>query len=154
LPKRDIGIILDRVFNHTSTNHAWFRKAISGDKRYQDYYFFRSGKAPGVPPTNWASKFGGSAWKYVLSLDKWYLHLFSTEQADLNWDNIEVREALKNVLRFWQRKGVVGFRFDVINLVSKPDSFQDDLGGGMAGASIRMVRVFIGISPNSLTIAG
>ena len=127
---RGIGLMLDMVFNHTSTAHAWFQRALRGDPRYQAYYIFREG-APDRPPTNWQSKFGGSAWEYVPELKKWYLHLFDVSQADLNWKNPEVREELKNVIRFWKAKGVRGFRFDVVNLISKPDKFlDDDLGDG------------------------
>lgn len=126
--QRGIGLMFDMVFNHTSTEHAWFRRALAGEKKYQDYYIFRDGE-PGTPPTNWESKFGGNAWTYVPELKKWYLHLFDKTQADLNWDNPEVREELKNVLRFWKKKGVKGFRFDVVNLVSKPAVFQDDDSG-------------------------
>ena len=125
---RGIGLMLDMVFNHTSTAHAWFRRALQGDPRYQAYYIFRDG-TPNRPPTNWISKFGGSAWEYVPGLKKWYLHLFDVSQADLNWKNPEVREELKNVIRFWKAKGVRGFRFDVVNLISKPDEFLDDDAG-------------------------
>ena len=128
--KRGIGIMFDMVFNHTSTEHEWFKKALAGDREYQDYYIFREGK-PENPPTNWESKFGGSAWEYVPSLKKWYLHLFDRTQADLNWENSKVREELKNVIRFWKEKGVRGFRFDVVNLISKPEVFEnDDRGDG------------------------
>ena len=126
--KRGIGIMFDMVFNHTSTEHEWFKKALAGDREYQDYYIFREGK-PENPPTNWESKFGGSAWEYVPSLKKWYLHLFDRTQADLNWENPKVREELKNVIRFWKEKGVRGFRFDVVNLISKPEVFENDERG-------------------------
>jgi len=126
--KRGIGLMFDMVFNHTSTRHEWFQKALSGNREYMDYYIFKDGD-PNVPPTNWQSKFGGSAWEYVPSLRKWYLHLFDVTQADLNWNNPRVREELKNVIRFWKKKGVKGFRFDVVNLISKPDVFEDDLSG-------------------------
>ena len=126
--KRGMGIMLDMVFNHTSTHHQWFQKALSGDEKYMDYYIFRDG-TPEVPPTNWESKFGGSAWEYVPKLKKWYLHLFDVTQADLNWKNPRVREELKDILRFWKAKGVKGFRFDVVNLISKPDVFEDDREG-------------------------
>lgn len=122
---RGIGLMLDMVFNHTSTEHIWFQKALAGDPQYMDYYIFRDGEAD-RPPTNWASKFGGSAWAYVPSLKKWYLHLFDVTQADLNWENPAVREELKRVVRFWKGKGVKGFRFDVVNLISKPADFADD----------------------------
>lgn len=126
--ERGIGLMFDMVFNHTSTRHEWFQKALAGDGKYMDYYIFKDG-TPEKPPTNWQSKFGGSAWEYVPHLKKWYLHLFDVTQADLNWENPEVREELKNVIRFWKNKGVKGFRFDVVNLISKPDVFEDDMEG-------------------------
>lgn len=123
--KRGIGLMLDMVFNHTSTAHPWFLKALAGDKEYQNYYIFKDG-VPQHFPTNWESKFGGPAWEYVPSLKKWYLHLFDVTQADLNWNNPRVREELKDILRFWKEKGIKGFRFDVVNLISKPDIWEDD----------------------------
>ena len=125
---RGMGLMFDMVFNHTSTHHEWFQRALSGDKKYMDYYIFKDGE-PDVPPTNWQSKFGGPAWEYVPSLKKWYLHLFDVTQADLNWENPRVREELKDVIRFWKEKGVEGFRFDVVNLISKPEVFEDDMQG-------------------------
>ena len=126
--KRNIGLMFDMVFNHTSTDHEWFQKALAGDKKYQDYYIFKDG-APDEIPTNWVSKFGGPAWKYVPELKKWYLCLYDVTQADLNWENPAVREELKNVLRFWKAKGVKGFRFDVVNVISKPEVFENDYIG-------------------------
>ena len=122
---RGMGCMFDMVFNHTSTEHRWFKKALEGNPEYMDYYIFREG-SPDAPPTNWQSKFGGNAWEYVPHLKKWYLHLFDVSQADLNWDNPRVRGELKEVIRFWKAKGVKGFRFDVVNLISKPDVFVDD----------------------------
>lgn len=128
--EKGLGIMLDMVFNHTSTQHEWFQKALAGDPEYQDYYIFKDGD-PDTPPTNWVSKFGGNAWEYVPKLGKWYLHLFDKTQADLNWENPKVREELKNVIRFWKKKGVKGFRFDVVNLISKPEVYEnDDRGDG------------------------
>lgn len=126
--KRGIGLMLDMVFNHTSTEHVWFQKALAGEEKYQKYYIFKEGTQE-KPPTNWKSKFGGSAWEYVPALDKWYLRLYDVTQADLNWDNPEVREELKDILRFWKEKGIRAFRFDVVNLVSKPKQMQDDFEG-------------------------
>ena len=126
--QRGIGLMLDMVFNHTSTEHPWFQKALAGDETYQNYYIFKEGD-PDTPPTNWVSKFGGSAWEYLPSLKKWYLHLFDVTQADLNWENPAVREELKQVIRFWKEKGIRGFRFDVINLISKPEVFENDFEG-------------------------
>ena len=97
-------------------------------KKYQDYYIFRDEPEDQIP-TNWQSKFGGPAWEYVPSLKKWYLHLYDVTQADLNWENPEVRGELKKVIRFWKNKGIKGFRFDVINVISKPELFEDDLEG-------------------------
>ena len=125
---RGMELMLDMVFNHTSTQHEWFQKALAGEEKYQNYYIFREG-TPDHAPTNWQSKFGGSAWEYVPALKKWYLRLFDVTQADLNWDNPEVREELKEILRFWKGKGIRGFRFDVINLVSKPEQMADDFEG-------------------------
>ncbi len=125
---RGIGIMLDMVFNHTSTHHEWFQRALAGEKKYQNYYIFKEG-GPDRAPTNWKSKFGGPAWEYVPALKKWYLRLYDVTQADLNWDNPEVREELKEILQFWKKKGIKGFRFDVINLVSKPEVMEDDFEG-------------------------
>lgn len=125
----NIHIMLDMVFNHTSTYHQWFQKALAGDPVYQDYYIFRPGKPDGTPPTNWESKFGGNAWEYVPQLGKYYLHLFDKTQADLNWENPAVRKEVQDIVRFWMGKGVKGFRFDVVNLISKgayADDFQGD----------------------------
>ena len=126
--KYGIGFMFDMVFNHTSTDHEWFRKALAGDPKYMNYYIWKD-PVDGHEPTNWVSKFGGSAWEYVPSIGKYYLHLFDVSQADLNWENPEVREELKEVIRFWKTKGVKGFRFDVVNLISKPDVYEDDFIG-------------------------
>lgn len=123
--KRNIYLMMDMVFNHVSTEHIWFKKAMAGEEKYLNYFFFKQGKANNQPPTNWNSKFGGPAWEYVEKFDKWYLHLFDKTQADLNWENPEVREEVKNIVRFWMEKGVKGFRFDVINLISKA-GFEED----------------------------
>lgn len=123
---KNIYLMLDMVFNHTSTNHIWFQKALEGDEYYKNFYFFR--KNEGKLPTNWESKFGGPTWEYIEDLDEYYLHLFDKSQADLNWENPEVRKELINVLNFWLEKGIRGFRFDVINLISK-DKFENDYDG-------------------------
>lgn len=128
--QRGIRLMLDMVFNHTSTEHEWFQKAMAGDKEYEDFYIWREGGPNGTPPNNWESKFGGSAWKYVPEKGKWYLHLFDPTQADLNWENPRVRKELQNVIRFWMGKGVKGFRFDVVNLISKGSYESDNEGDG------------------------
>ncbi|MFM4776512.1 alpha,alpha-phosphotrehalase [Aeromonas veronii] len=128
---RDIRIVMDIVVNHTSTEHAWFKSAL-GDKNspYRDYYIWRDPVDGGVP-NNWQSKFGGSAWELDSATGQYYLHLFAREQADLNWENPAVRAEVKNIIHFWAKKGVDGFRLDVINLISKDQTFpNDDIGDG------------------------
>ena len=128
--KRGIRLMFDMVFNHVSSRHEWFRKAMEGDPYYKDFFFFRKGKENGEPPTNWESKFGGNAWEYVEKFDEYYLHLFHVTQPDLNWDNENVRKELQKVIRFWMAKGVKGFRFDVVNLISKSCFEDDETGDG------------------------
>ena len=127
--RRGMRLMLDLVFNHTSTAHPWFQRALAGEEKYQRYYLFRPGRAGGGPPTNWQSKFGGPAWEFVPALNQYYLHLFDVSQADLDWTNPEVRAELAAVVNFWRAKGVRGFRFDVINLISKGE-FSDDPNHG------------------------
>ncbi|MBQ4682737.1 alpha,alpha-phosphotrehalase [Aeromonas dhakensis] len=128
---RDIRIVMDIVVNHTSTEHAWFKSAL-GDKNspYRDYYIWKDPVEGGVP-NNWQSKFGGSAWELDKATGQYYLHLFAREQADLNWENPAVRAEVKKIIHFWAKKGVDGFRLDVINLISKDQRFpSDDSGDG------------------------
>ena len=127
--EKGMKIMLDMVLCHTSVDHEWFQKAINGDKHYQHYYILRDGRGPGEPPTNWQCAFGGSAWEWQPQIGKWYLHLHDVSQPDLDWTNPEVRKELANVVKFWREKGVMGFRFDVINLISKPEVFEDDTTG-------------------------
>ncbi|MBR4456776.1 MAG: alpha,alpha-phosphotrehalase [Solobacterium sp.] len=123
--KRGIDIMFDMVFNHTSIEHEWFQRALKGEEKYKNYYIWKKGKGPGIPPNNWQSKFAGSAWEYVEQFDEYYLHLFDVSQADLDWTNPDVRKECADIVNYWRAKGVHGFRFDVINLISKA-SFQDD----------------------------
>lgn len=115
-----IDFMLDMVFNHCSTDHIWFQKALAGDPFYQDFFILRDG------PTDWVSKFGGSAWSPFGDTGRYYLHLFDRTQADLNWRNPKVRQELFKVVNFWREKGVKGFRFDVINLVGKDQELKDN----------------------------
>ncbi|NJI29682.1 alpha,alpha-phosphotrehalase [Aeromonas veronii] len=126
---RDVRIVMDIVVNHTSTEHAWFKSAL-GDKYspYRDYYIWRDPVDGGVP-NNWQSKFGGSAWELDSVTGQYYLHLFAREQADLNWENPAVRAEVKKIIHFWAKKGVDGFRLDVINLISKDQTFPNDETG-------------------------
>ncbi|WP_315074880.1 alpha,alpha-phosphotrehalase [uncultured Clostridium sp.] len=125
---RNIYIMLDMVLNHTSTEHKWFKKALIGEEKYKSFYIFKE-PINNNAPTNWKSKFGGSAWQYVEEFGEYYLHLFDKTQADLNWDNEEVRKEIYNIVNYWIEKGVKGLRFDVINLISKPEKLEDDLEG-------------------------
>jgi trehalose-6-phosphate hydrolase len=128
--QRGIKIIMDIVINHTSTEHEWFKQAKSSkDNPYRDFYIWKDGK-DGLPPTNWESKFGGSAWQWDETTGQYYLHLFDVTQADLNWENPKVRQALYEMMHFWLKKGVDGFRLDVINLISKDQQFPEDDSDG------------------------
>ena len=118
--KYEIEIMFDMVLNHVSTEHVWFKKALAGDVKYQNYFILRD------EPTDWESKFGGNAWSKFGETDKYYLHLFDQTQADLNWRNPEVREELANVVNFWLEKGVRGLRFDVINVIGKDEVLKNN----------------------------
>ncbi|WP_061810722.1 alpha,alpha-phosphotrehalase [Rossellomorea vietnamensis] len=131
---RGIKIIMDIVINHTSTENQWFIESRkSKDNEYRDFYIWKDGKEDGSEPTNWQSKFGGNAWQYDEETGQYYLHLFDVTQADLNWENDKVREKLYDMMHFWLKKGVDGFRLDVINLISKDQAFPDDDGSVAPG---------------------
>lgn len=125
---RGIRIVLDMVLNHTSTEHAWFREALNKESPYRQFYIWRDGE-PTTPPNNWQSKFGGNAWQWHAESEQYYLHLFAVEQADLNWENPAVRAELKKVCEFWADRGVDGLRLDVVNLISKDQTFPSDTAG-------------------------
>ena len=122
-----IRIIMDLVVNHTSDEHPWFVESRkSQDSPYRDFYIWRDGKEEnGGRPNNWDSVFGGSAWKYDPETDQYYLHLFSAKQPDLNWENESVRKQIYEMMAWWCQKGIDGFRMDVINMLSKDQSFPD-----------------------------
>lgn len=116
-----VGVMLDMVFNHCSTENPWFQKALAGDEKYRKFFYLRKAKADGSLPNNWQSKFGGPAWAKFGDTDYYYLHLYDPSQADLDWHNPEVRQEVFKVINFWRFKGVKGFRFDVINVTGKAD---------------------------------
>lgn len=127
--RRGMKLIVDIVVNHTSTEHEWFKRAsASKDSLYRHYYIWKDGK-DGKEPNNWKSKFGGSAWEYDDKTGQYYLHLFDKGQADLNWENAKLRKELYDMMRFWAKKGIDGFRLDVINLISKDQHFPHDPAG-------------------------
>lgn len=124
--QRGMKLIMDLVVNHTSTDHEWFKKSrTSKDNPYRDFYIWKD-PIDGREPNQWQSKFGGNAWEWDEATGQYYLHLFDKTQADLNWENPEVREKVFELMRFWAEKGIDGFRLDVINLISKKQDFQDD----------------------------
>lgn len=129
--KRGIKIILDLVINHTSDEHEWFLEALKNpESKYRNYYIFKRGKN-GLPPTNWRSHFGGSAWEKVEGEadengnEMYYLHLFTKKQPDLNWENPEVRKELYKMVNYWLEKGIAGFRVDAINSIKKDKNYLD-----------------------------
>ncbi|AMB93946.1 alpha,alpha-phosphotrehalase [Aerococcus sanguinicola] len=128
--RRGMGVMMDMVFNHTSTDHEWFQKALAGDATYQDYYILRQAKADGSLPTNWQSKFGGPAWEPFGDSGLYYLHLYDVSQADLDWHNPAVRKECQAICNFWLDKGVRGFRFDVLNVIGKDPVLVDGPGDG------------------------
>lgn len=126
--KRDMKLIMDLVVNHSSTEHEWFKQASSSkENQYRDFYIWKDA-VDGQAPTNWISKFGGSAWKWDETTEQYYLHLFDETQGDLNWENEEVRKEVYKLMKFWFEKGIDGFRLDVINLISKDQDFPNDDG--------------------------
>lgn len=123
---RGIKIMSDIVINHTSTEHNWFVESRkSKDNPYRDYYIWKDGK-DGQPPTNWESKFGGNAWQLDSVTNQYYLRLFDVTQADLNWENEKLRKEIYDMINYWIDFGMDGFRFDVINLISKAEYKDSD----------------------------
>ncbi|MFC6976341.1 alpha-glucosidase [Halomicroarcula sp. GCM10025709] len=143
LHDRDIRLVMDQVVNHTSDEHDWFQASrSSADDSKRDWYHWHPGQAvseaesptdgtdsPGppdrVPPNNWESFMGGSAWEWDDRTEAYYLHTYHTKQPDLNWANPDVREAIYEMLRWWLEKGIDGFRLDVVNHLSKPEGYPD-----------------------------
>ena len=135
--KRGIRLVMDLVVNHTSDEHKWFVESRkSKDNPYRDYYIWRDAKE-GKEPNNWGSCFSGSAWKYDPQTEMYYLHLFSTKQPDLNWENPAVRKEVFDMMNWWCEKGIDGFRMDVISMISKPEGLPDGKipEGGLYGDS-------------------
>lgn len=123
----EIKIILDLVANHTSDRHYWFQESKSSkDSKFRDYYIWRKGKSDASKPNNWiSSKTGNSVWSQTEETDEYYLHLYTENQPDLNWENKNVRNEIYNIMKFWFDKGVDGFRMDVINKIAKAPGLPD-----------------------------
>ncbi|OXV05650.1 hypothetical protein Egran_06582 [Elaphomyces granulatus] len=128
--EREMRLLMDLVVNHTSDQHEWFLQSRSSkDSEYRNWYIWKpprfDEKGDRHPPNNWAAHFEGSAWEYDETTGEYYLHLFAKEQPDLNWEYPPVRKAVHDIIRFWLDKGVDGFRLDVINFISKDQTFPD-----------------------------
>ncbi len=122
---RGIGILMDLVANHTSNQHPWFQEALKNqNSKYRDYYYFKQGEN-NQAPNNWISLFGGPAWTKTMIPNEYYLTMFTPNQVDLNWTNPEVRKEIYDIMRFWMKKGVAGFRMDVINIIAKAEGLPD-----------------------------
>ena len=135
--RRDIRIVMDLVFNHSSDQHAWFRESRqSRTNPKADWYIWRDAKPDGSAPTNWRAIFGGSAWTWCEARQQYYLHTFAEQQPDLNWANPEVRQALYRAANFWLEKGVGGFRIDAIVYIKKPDFVDGEPDGADGLVSI------------------
>ena len=130
--KRHIRVLMDMVMNHTSDKHKWFLQSRSSKTNpYRDWYVWHDGKGEtatdkGQPPNNWQSVFGGSAWQWDDKTRQYYYHKFYTQQPDLNWNNPKVRQAFKDIMAFWLKKGVAGFRFDAITTLFEDPNLTDE----------------------------
>lgn len=129
LTAEGVGVMFDMVLNHVSIEHEWFQRALAGEQEYQNFFYLRPLQEDGSLPTNWESKFGGKSWSQFGETDLYYLHLYDTTQADLNWHNPRVRRELFQVVNFWADKGVRGFRFDVLNVIGKDTILHDAAPG-------------------------
>ncbi|SDM57086.1 oligo-1,6-glucosidase [Halogranum gelatinilyticum] len=142
LHAHDIRLLMDLVVNHTSDEHEWFQRSRRREDGYEDYYYWRDGDVDEdgepVPPNNWGSFMGGSAWTYDELREQWYLHLFDEKQPDLNWRNPDVRDEVASLVEWWLEKGIDGFRIDAINYISKPEGLPD----GTADREPKGVEVF------------
>ncbi len=125
--QRGIHIILDLVLNHTSDQHQWFIQSRSSrDNPFRDWYIWRDAAAGGGEPNNWQSAFGGNGWEWDANTNQYYFHMFYKEQPDLNWQNPSVQNAILNVVEFWLKRGVDGFRLDVFNAFFKSQTFKNN----------------------------
>ena len=125
--QRNIRVLLDLVLTYTSDQNKWFQESKSSRTNpKRDWYIWRDGKAPGQPPNNWTSNFGGSAWKFEAPTNQWYYHYFYPPQPNLNWRNPEVEKAMFDVTRWWLRRGVAGFRLDAVDVMFVEAKFRDN----------------------------
>jgi len=150
-----LKVILDFVPNHSSDEHPWFRESRrSRSSTFRDWYIWHDPAADGGPPNNWLSNFGGSAWKFDDATGQYYLHLFLDKQPDLNWRHPALRDAMHDSLRFWLRRGVDGFRVDVLYHVMKDEAFRDnplnpDYREGIDSEANRFLPLYIADIPET-----
>lgn len=139
--EKGLKIVMDLVVNHSSDQHPWFLESRnSKGNPYRDYYIWRDPR-DGREPTNWGSIFGGSAWTLDEATGQYYLHQFLPEQPDLNWENPKLRREIYHMMDFWCKKGIDGFRMDVISRISKPDVYEDGNSQGEKYASCDTILV-------------
>jgi alpha-glucosidase len=125
--RQSVRIIFDFVVNHSSDQHPWFVDSKSSrNAAHRDWYMWHDGKAPGQPPNNWTSLFGGSAWKLDPKTGQYYYHFFYAEQPDLNWHNPAVKDAMFDVTRWWYDRGVSGFRLDAVDTLFEDPQLRDN----------------------------
>ena len=125
--QHQVRIIMDFVPNHTSDQHAWFLDSKSSrTSAHRDWYMWRDGKAPGQPPNNWNSLFGGSGWKLDPATNQYYYHFFYAQQPDLNWRNPAVEKAMLDTTRWWYKRGVSGFRLDAVDTLFEDPELHDN----------------------------
>ena len=126
--RRGLRVIMDLVVNHTSDQHRWFSESRSTrDNPYRDYYIWRDG-VDGREPNNWGGHFTQSAWSHDETTAQYYLHIFSPQQPDLNWETPAVRREVHRIMEWWLAKGIDGFRLDAINLIAKAPGLPDNRG--------------------------
>ena len=154
--RRHIRVILDMVLNHTSDQHPWFVEAASSRQASRhDFYVWSDGRSHAagerLPPNNWVSLFGGSAWQYVPAVSQFYYHKFYRQQPDLNWRNPRVEQAMFAAMRFWLDRGVAGFRLDVITALLEDPQLRDEpvLGGTNAQGDPNLNEIYTNDLPGN-----
>lgn len=143
LHRHHIKIVMDMVLNHSSDQNRWFLEAKKDiHSPYHDYYIWKKGQN-GSTPNNWTSLFGGSAWQYNAGTDEYYYHLYARQQPDLNWENPQLRHEMHEIIKFWIKKGIDGFRLDAITHLKKLQTFKDVDNPDQASRNIPGIEVFL-----------
>ena len=143
LHNHNIKIVMDMVLNHSSDQNQWFLDAKRDiNSKYHDYYIWKKGKDGGTP-NNWTSLFGGSAWQYNKATDEYYYHLYAKQQPDLNWENPQLRHEMHDIIKFWIKRGIDGFRLDAITHLKKLQTFEDVDNPDQASRNIPGIEVFL-----------